>query len=185
MGWWAWLPSCLGSRHHRRRRSVTATATATMQRQMCATATPSYPTMPYHSLWAACMCGSLHNSVSALYVYLIITTSIFINIMKNRHMFGTACIPQFSYRQEDSMNAYSIRISEELCRCSNHRRVSLYYSLVQMVCWRTQGCILVRAKRPYVQFEAARVTSTEIRSRGYKLAREGWDPKSLVKVKWS
>jgi hypothetical protein len=43
----------------------------------------------------------------------------FINIMKNRHMFGTACIPQFSCRQEDldSMNAYSVRISEELCRC--------------------------------------------------------------------
>jgi hypothetical protein len=32
---------------------------------------------------------------------------------------------------------------------------------------------------------AARITSTEVYSRGYKQAREGRDPKSLVKVKWS
>jgi hypothetical protein len=32
---------------------------------------------------------------------------------------------------------------------------------------------------------AARVISTEVCSRGYKQAREGSGPKSLVKVKWS
>jgi len=54
------------------------------------------------------------HSVRALFVCLIITTSI--NIMKNRHMFGTVCVPQSSYGQEDlaSMNAYSVRISEEM-----------------------------------------------------------------------
>jgi hypothetical protein len=31
----------------------------------------------------------------------------------------------------------------------------------------------------------ARVISTEVCSRGYKQAREGSGPKSLVKVKWS
>jgi hypothetical protein len=31
----------------------------------------------------------------------------------------------------------------------------------------------------------ARVTNTEVCSRGYKLAREGCSLKSLVKVKWS
>jgi hypothetical protein len=36
--------------------------------------------------------------------------------------------------------------------------------------------------RPVV---VARVISTEVCSRGYKLVREGRDPKSLVKVKWS
>ena len=39
--------------------------------------------------------------------------------------------------------------------------------------------ILVRTECPYVQFRAARVTSTEFAVGGYKLAREGGAPKSL------
>ena len=44
---------------------------------------------------------------------------------------------------------------------------------------RTQGFILVWVEYPYVQFEAARVTGT-VCSRGYKWAREGEGPKSLI-----
>ena len=43
----------------------------------------------------------------------------------------------------------------------DHRRVNLYLRVWLGWCARrTQGFILVRAKRPYVQFAAARVTGT-------------------------
>ena len=51
--------------------------------------------------------------------------------------------------------------------------------LVRMVCSEDTRIILVRAERPYVQSAAARVTYT-VCSRGYRWAREGADPRSLV-----
>ena len=48
-----------------------------------------------------------------------------------------------------------------------------------MVCKEDTRIILVWVECPYVQFRAARVTSTWFVVGGYKLAREGADPKSL------
>ena len=48
-----------------------------------------------------------------------------------------------------------------------------------MVCSEDTRIILVWTERPYVQSAAARVTGT-VCSRGYRWAREGADPRSLV-----
>ena len=48
-----------------------------------------------------------------------------------------------------------------------------------MVCSEDTRIILVQTERPYVQSAAARVTDT-VCSRGYRWAREGADPRSLV-----
>ena len=64
---------------------------------------------------------------------------------------------------------------------SDHRRVNLYLRVWLGWCARrTQGFILVRAERPYVQFIAARITGTWFAVGGYKHVREEEDPKSLV-----
>ena len=47
------------------------------------------------------------------------------------------------------------------------------------MCSKDIRIILVRAERPYVQSAAARVTGT-VCSRGYRWARDGADPRSLV-----
>ena len=48
-----------------------------------------------------------------------------------------------------------------------------------MVCLKDTRIILVRSERPYVQSAVARVIGT-VCSRGYRWAREGADPRSLV-----
>jgi hypothetical protein len=56
-------------------------------------------------------------------------------------------------------------------------------SIVQMVCLVAARFIPVRAERPYIQPFVARTTDTlllKARSRGYKRAREGGAPKSLM-----
>ena len=57
---------------------------------------------------------------------------------------------------------------------SNSRLVNLYIArLTWMVCEEDTRIILVEAECPYIQFQAARVTSTEFVVGEYKLATEG------------
>ena len=57
----------------------------------------------------------------------------------------------------------------------------VFARLTRMVCLEDTRFILVRAECPYVQFIAAAVLlALKVCSRGYKRAREGNDPKSLV-----
>ena len=75
-----------------------------------------------------------------------------------------------------------VALDNRIIDVSNHWLVNLYLRVWPGWCARrTQEFILVRAECPYVQFAAAHVTGTWFAVWGYKQAREGKDPKSLVK----